>query len=101
MPKKNRLKHDTPMEQIVAQQGVIYTTSELAAILKTSRESLAVRRHHGRLPIPVIRDGGRDLFRGEDILSYLAARTDASGGTRRQSKRLPSPGRPRLRRKAA
>ena len=87
--------------RIIPEKGIVYTTGELATILKTSRESLAVRRHHGRLPIPVIRDGGRDLFKGEHILEYLEKNTDSTGGTRRQSKRLPSPGRPRLRRRAA
>ena len=88
-------------EMVSLKPDVIYDADGFATILRISRNSLNVRRHNGTITVPVIRVGNRNYFKGSDILAYLDKNTDPTGATRSQSLRPPSPGRPRLRRRAA
>ena len=89
---KRRLKHDTSVEDYIKPTKIdpdlFYKSAEVAAALRTTRGSFAVRRFHNLINIPVHRCGGRLLFFGKDILDYLASVRDESGRARKYRARL-------------
>lgn len=100
-PAAEKIDTQNAEAKIEIKPTALYDSSDLAAMLGSTRNSVAVRRHHGRLRIPVIRPGNRCHFLGADILQFLADERDLSGSTRPQTKRAKSPGRPPRRQRVA
>ena len=98
--KKNALKLAMVLS-VVLENDSLYTLHELAAFLKTSYNSLNVRRHLGTFTIPCVRDGHRLLFKGSSVLEWVKQNTDPTGGVVPQSPRPRSPGRPRKNKRLA